>query len=1410
MGCVMRAVALFGITLFLGLTSLEAGQESREIQWRSGPVTLSPGTAPLDLLAKAGKGHMVVQFRAPLSEDDRKAVEALGIRLGAYLGADAYFAAIPAGVDTVGLRALPSLLAVVPIRPEWKLHPQLLSGDVPDFSVVASSREGKVAAVYVLFHPDVALQEDGIRLVGELGGIIRDTMSVVNGAVVELPVQRIADLAGDDRVQWVEPPLPSLQGTNLENRGWIEASLAQAAPYNLDGTGIGVVVYDVGTARDSHLGFGGRLVIRDFNSPFINDDHATHVAGTIGGNGAGSPSNQQKGMAPNVTMGSYVCQGNGTGTVLYDDPGDIQTDYVNAIQSYNATIANNSIGTGVEQDRTRNLPCSMQGDYGVTDQVIDAIVRGGFGSPFRIVWANGNERPSLVCNEEGYGDYRSIAPPAGAKNHITVGAVYVNTDAMTSFSSWGPTDDGRMKPDVVAPGHQAGGDNGVTSTSNAASDTGYVVKWGTSMAAPTVTGALALLLQDFRARFPGQPDPRNSTLKVLLAQTAVDLGNAGPGYETGYGSIRIKQAIDQMRAAGRFLESDVTQGAVRSYGVAVPSGTTQLKVTIAWDDYPGTPNTASALINDLDVIIRAPNGTVYYPWTLNPLSPSSPAVRTTRNFRDNIEQVRVDNPAAGGNWSIEVSGYSVPQGPQSFSITASAALCPTVTPTLSAPPNGATGVSVTPLLDWDDIGGQIAYDVQVATDAAFTNIAASISTSAQSWTVTPALNPSTTYYWRVRSVVSCGISPWSAARTFTTCSATSAPTLLTPSDAAVLTTVTAPILDWTDVAGTTYEVQVSTSSAFTTITRSASNLAASTWNVSPALATGIRYYWRVRAVGSCAPSAWSTTRSFDLGCVPVNAAYDSSRRAPACAATACACTTGTLTTSRDSIAGQGEPNQPNTINNSCGDGTTGTYHSVTNGDSVDRVVVKATDGLRLRPGGTASVDVTVWCRGGVAFLPPAPSDWIDLYYASNAASPTWTPIATNIRCGTTGGATTFSRTFTLANVTGSQAVRAQIRYEGNPGTCVSGSTNDRDDLVFSVAGLPQEATWVEAGYAHSVWVQPDHTAMAVGLNENGQLGDGSMNSRDTVGWVAGITNVVAVAAGTSHSVALLTDGTVRAWGNNSDGQLGDGTGMQRNVPVSVSGASGIAAIVAGSNHTLALKADGTVLAWGDNTYGQLGDGTNLDRLSPTPVSGLTNVVAISAGFYHSLAVRGDGTVWSWGLNNTGQLGDGTHTDHPLPAQISGLTGVRRVGAGAYFSFAQLQDGTLKGWGHNYFGELGDGTNLERAVPVAIPGIADVVAVTPGSGFTLALRADYTVWSTGQNVAGQLGNGTTTPRLSFGPVLNLPYPIWSIGAGEDHSLAKQYNSELYGWGKNLDGQIGPYANNPQLLPVFIYGTITGVP
>ncbi|UCD30429.1 MAG: S8 family serine peptidase [Planctomycetota bacterium] len=448
---------------------------------------------------------------------------------------------------------------------------------------------------------------------------------------------------------------------NDSNRAITEADIVQAAPYNLDGSGVTVLVYDGGYARAGHVDFQGRLTVGDTSGL---SDHATHVSGTIGGAGVANPA--YKGMAPNVTIESYgfEVEGGLQAGFLYTDPGDLEADYAEAINTYGADISNNSIGSNVESN---GFDCAWQGDYGVTSALIDAIVGGSLGAPFRIVWANGNERQGSRCDVEGYGDYYSTAPPAGAKNHITVGALNSNDDSMTYFSSWGPVDDGRMKPDVSAPGCQSGGDGGVTSTSSAG-DTAYTTKCGRSLASPTVCGLSALLLQDFRVQFPNRPDPRNSTLKILLAHNAVDLGNIGPDYQYGYGSVRIRQTIDFMRT-GNFLEDQVDQDGIFSVLVVVDPGAPELKVTLAWDDVPGTPNVDPALVNDLDLRVFDPDSQQHYPWTLDPLNPSAPAVQTQANHVDNIEQVFVNSPAAGV-WRIEVYGLSVPQGPQSFSLCA--------------------------------------------------------------------------------------------------------------------------------------------------------------------------------------------------------------------------------------------------------------------------------------------------------------------------------------------------------------------------------------------------------------------------------------------------------------------------------------------------------------------------------------------------------------------------------------------------------------------------------------------------------------------------------------------------------------------------------------------------------------------
>ena len=263
---------------------------------------------------------------------------------------------------------------------------------------------------------------------------------------------------------------------------------------------------------------------------------------------------------------------------------------------------NNSIGSNVEAN---GFDCAWQGDYGVTDALIDAIVGGTLGAPFRVVWAGGNERSGSRCDVEGFGDYYSIAPPSGAKNHITVGALNSNDDSMTTFSSWGPTDDGRLKPDICAPGCQSDGDFGVTFLQlQRRHQLCLDVRHLNGLPRPCAVSS-ALVLQDFESQFPGQPLPRNSTLKALWTQTAVDLGNPGPDYQFGYGSVRTQASVDLLRSA-HVVEAFATQDSRDVRTVDVAPGTAELKVTLAWDDQPATPNVATALVNDLDLWVSAP------------------------------------------------------------------------------------------------------------------------------------------------------------------------------------------------------------------------------------------------------------------------------------------------------------------------------------------------------------------------------------------------------------------------------------------------------------------------------------------------------------------------------------------------------------------------------------------------------------------------------------------------------------------------------------------------------------------------------------------------------------------------------------------------------------------------------------
>ncbi len=689
--CGALAIATLSGTALAAPQSAPA--QNTHVRWSNGladRVQVMSKTQLIDqlsaLAARTNESRVLVSFSSPITPDQRALLKAQGLTLLSSLGSTNYFASLAADANTATLSDS-TLINISSIKRHHKLHQDLISGVIHPWAVSSQGAVGKSAlkeranresllleeytregvdptiAVIVKFHKDADYKTESARLAQLLDARVNSHIDSVNSVVFHMPASQIDALAQDDSVMWAEPPLPGLTELNASNRALTNVDEVQTAPYNLDGSGVTAMIYDGGRMAN-HADIDGRMTVGASDTAGTSD-HATHVGGTVGGDGTASSGNN-RGMAPAVELISYGFQQEGglMQGFLYTDPGDIEADYTEGIGTYGADIVNNSIGTNTEPN---GYPCEWQGNYGITSELIDSIARGSLGNPFRIVWANGNERQGSRCDVEGFGDFYSTAPPACAKNHIAVGSVDSDTDNTSSFTSWGPTDDGRIKPDISAPGCQAGGDGGVTSLSSFGFSS-YGVKCGTSMAAPTVTGISALVLQQYRATFPDRDDLRNSTLKALLANTAVDRGNTGPDYQYGYGSVRADAAIDTV-IAQNIIEAEVGQGGVYRFVVIHDGG--DLKVTIAWDDAPGAPNVSPALVNDLDLKIIDTNSNAFMPWTLDPSNPGAPAIRSVRDGLNNIEQVQIDNAPAGA-YTVEVSGFNIAEGPtQTFGAVAS-------------------------------------------------------------------------------------------------------------------------------------------------------------------------------------------------------------------------------------------------------------------------------------------------------------------------------------------------------------------------------------------------------------------------------------------------------------------------------------------------------------------------------------------------------------------------------------------------------------------------------------------------------------------------------------------------------------------------------------------------------------------
>lgn len=474
-----------------------------------------------------------------------------------------------------------------------------------------------------------------------------------------------------------------------------------AAGYNLTGSGIIAGIWDGGLVRQTHQEFGSRVSHQQGGN---HSSHGTHVGGTIAGGGVNPAA---EGMAPEVDLWSWTFSGDSPDMASFAAQGNILSNHsYGTIAGWRFTNGNWRWYGDTTVSTTEDY---NYGRYNGKAALWDTMV---FANPYyTIVKSAGNNRNSIgppasdpahlirhpqtnqwvpsnaIRPADCPTGFRCITTYSNAKNIITVGAVpsvlnYTgpNDVNMSTFSSWGPTDDGRLKPEIVAQGVS------LFSADNA-NDSDYGTKSGTSMSTPSVTGNIALIQQlndSLHSSFL-----RASTIKALLAETAKEAGQGiAPDYTYGFGLMDTKAACDvvsKQHPQDTIIENTLNQSATFSYQITV-TGNEPLSATLAWTDPPGQANwpvvlndTTPVLVNDLDLLIIGPGNTSHEPFVLDPANPAQPAT-TGNNRLDNIEKVFIANPTPG-TYTIQVTHKGqLEHGSQDFSLVTSAGnqiSCPT-------------------------------------------------------------------------------------------------------------------------------------------------------------------------------------------------------------------------------------------------------------------------------------------------------------------------------------------------------------------------------------------------------------------------------------------------------------------------------------------------------------------------------------------------------------------------------------------------------------------------------------------------------------------------------------------------------------------------------------------------------------
>lgn len=548
------------------------------------------------------------------------------------------------------------------------------------------------------------------------GGVFQAVESAAPGSVrvsdtrtlVTLPASDLPGLLRIDGVRSIEPLYPMVLMNNVSS-GIIDVNVVRSVN-GLTGKGQIVGISDTGldTGVDNHSVKGDIMADFDNRVTFANwagtspDDvhsHGTHVAGSVAGNGSLS-NGTIVGMAPEAHI---FFQGIADDGHVLRVPNNLSLLFKQAYDN----------GTRIH---TNSWGSSVNGVYTIFSRDVDWFQ---FNFPDMIIlYSAGNSgidyyKPYGTYNPDGKIDPDSIGAPATAKSCITVGASEnyrldgglqvqwgtgswfwryskdpILTDkpsddprGLAAFSSRGPTDDGRIKPDVVAPGTNILSTKS-TKTSNTgwggfAQNSNYIYMGGTSMSCPITAGATALIREYYNVSL-GLNSPSGALMKATLINGAQDMTpgqygasnpviqeiNSRPDNDQGWGRINITNSLYPHGKNLTFIDmkTGIRTGENLTFNFTVHGGE-YLNATLAWSDYPAETSSSKQLVNDLDLVFIAPNGTRYN---------GNDLVRPFGDVFDRtnpVEGIQIIDPAPG-KWTVIVSGHSIPMGPQHFALVA--------------------------------------------------------------------------------------------------------------------------------------------------------------------------------------------------------------------------------------------------------------------------------------------------------------------------------------------------------------------------------------------------------------------------------------------------------------------------------------------------------------------------------------------------------------------------------------------------------------------------------------------------------------------------------------------------------------------------------------------------------------------